>query len=58
MNLPFFNLQFNVTATNEADLKEAATIVETKLKSMDDLSKVLYNQVQQAQKFYVPFLTL
>ncbi|MBY0037486.1 efflux RND transporter permease subunit [Bacillus cereus] len=37
------NLQFNVTATNEADLKEAATIVETKLKSMDDLSKVKTN---------------
>ena len=34
------NLQFNVTATNETNLKEAATIVETKLKDMDDLSKV------------------
>lgn len=37
------NLQFNITATNEANLKEAATIVETKLKSMDDLSKVKTN---------------
>ena len=34
------NLQFNVTATNETNLKEAATIVETKLKDMDDLSRV------------------
>ena len=37
------NLQFNVTATNETNLKEAATIVETKLKDMDDLSKVKTN---------------
>ncbi|EEM61618.1 Acriflavin resistance protein [Bacillus thuringiensis serovar monterrey BGSC 4AJ1] len=37
------NLQFNVTATNETNLKKAATIVETKLKNMDDLSKVKTN---------------
>ncbi|PQZ51005.1 multidrug transporter AcrB [Bacillus sp. MYb209] len=37
------NLQFNVTATNETNLKKAANIVETKLKSMDDLSKVKTN---------------
>lgn len=37
------NLQFNVTATNETNLKKAATIVETKLKDMDDLSKVKTN---------------
>lgn len=36
-------MQFNVTATNETNLKEAATIVETKLKSMNDLSKVKTN---------------
>lgn len=37
------NLQFNVTATNETNLKKAANIVETKLKSMDALSKVKTN---------------
>ncbi|MED3578699.1 efflux RND transporter permease subunit [Bacillus thuringiensis] len=37
------NLQFNITATNEGNLKETATIVETKLKSMDNLSKVKTN---------------
>ncbi|MFF1994807.1 efflux RND transporter permease subunit [Bacillus mycoides] len=37
------NLQFNVTATNETNLKKAANIVETKLKGMDDLSKVKTN---------------
>lgn len=36
-------MQFNITATNEANLKETATIVETKLKSMDNLSKVKTN---------------
>jgi len=37
------NLQFNVTATNETNLKEAATIVETKLKDISALSKVKTN---------------
>lgn len=37
------NLQFNVTATNETNLQKAANIVETKLKGMDDLSKVKTN---------------
>ena len=36
-------MQFNITATNEGNLKETATIVETKIKSMDNLSKVKTN---------------
>ncbi|KXY32036.1 multidrug transporter AcrB [Bacillus cereus] len=43
------NLQFNVTATNETNLKKAANIVETKLKGMDDLSKVKTN-IEESKK--------
>ncbi|HDR7625027.1 multidrug transporter AcrB [Bacillus mycoides] len=43
------NLQFNVTATNETNLQKAANIVETKLKSMDSLSKVKTN-IEESKK--------
>ncbi|MDM5187174.1 efflux RND transporter permease subunit [Bacillus sp. DX4.1] len=43
------NLQFNVTANNDTDLKKAADIVGTKLKSIDSLSKVKSN-VEESKK--------
>ena len=47
------NLQFNVTATNETNLKKAANIVETKLKGMDALSKVKTNMEDSKKEWQI-----
>lgn len=39
------SLQFNVTATNETNLKRAAEMVETKLKSIDDVMNFRYSLI-------------
>ncbi|MBC6973732.1 efflux RND transporter permease subunit [Bacillus sp. Xin] len=47
------NLQFNVTANNETNLKKAANIVESKLKSIDSLSKVKTNLEESKQEWQI-----
>ncbi|WP_439743296.1 efflux RND transporter permease subunit [Bacillus pseudomycoides] len=47
------NLQFNVTANNETNLKKAADVVETKLKSIDSLSKVKTNREESKKEWQI-----
>ncbi|MEN1938827.1 efflux RND transporter permease subunit [Paenibacillus sp. 102] len=47
------SLQFNVTANNETNLKKAAAIVETKLKSIDSLSKVKTNLEESKKEWKI-----
>ncbi|WP_242144967.1 MULTISPECIES: efflux RND transporter permease subunit [unclassified Bacillus cereus group] len=47
------NLQFNVTANNETSLKQAADIVETKLKSLNGLSKVKTNLEESKKEWQI-----
>lgn len=47
------SLQFNVTANNETNLKKAADLVETKLKSIDSLSKVKTNLEESKKEWQI-----
>ncbi|MEY8350314.1 efflux RND transporter permease subunit [Bacillus cereus] len=47
------SLQFNVTANNKENLKKAANLVETKLKSIDSLSKVKTNLEESKKEWQI-----